>query len=68
MPLLLLKIRAQNYMKFHVLNYWSENKETKYIYILRYGECNGTKTEGKEEEEVFLHSLLHNRPIRKSVI
>ena len=28
--------RARNYMKFHVLNYWLENRETKYIYILRW--------------------------------
>ena len=35
--------RARNYMKFHVLNYWSENKVTKYIYILRCAKFNGTK-------------------------
>ena len=35
--------RARNYLKLHLLNFLSENKETKYILILRCAKCNGTK-------------------------
>ena len=39
----MLITRPWNYMKFHILNFWSKSKVTKYIYILRFVQCNGTK-------------------------